>query len=305
LALSAAFYGQWRIPQPSAQDISQVLRRSDYHSQTVTVTGELISVGKSNANGRLQFGLQAELVQIEPHPQFKAITGQIYLTLPREAGKALIACQKIRVRGTLYQPQGSKNPAAWDFRQYLASQGVFAGLKGETAVPIGQGFCWLSQLRSRVIIAQGLWLPPAEGLLLSSIVLGQKAVNLPYELRHLFSQVGLSHVLAASGYQVSLLVGTTLMLTQNFSRRSRFILGIGVLLLYLGLTGLQPSVTRAALMWVGVLIGELSERRLKSLGALLVAATLLLIVNPIWIWDLGFQLSVLAILGIVVISPYL
>jgi|694.fasta_scaffold13677_3 competence protein ComEC len=305
LAICAAMYGQWRIPQASPQDVSQVVQISDRGSQPVTITGELLSVGRSNLHDRLQFWLRGELVQIDADPRFKPIAGQVYLTLPREVGEKFTPCQKVRVQGILYQPPGSKNPGSQDFRQYLAGQGVFAGLKGETAVPIGQGFCGFSQLRSRIVDAQGLWLPKTEGSLISSVVLGQKAVDLPYNLRNLFSQVGLSHVLAASGYQVSLLVGTTLLLTQKFPRRSRFGLGLGVLLFYLGLTGLQPSVTRAGLMWVGVLIGELYERRLKTLGALLLVATLLLVVNPIWIWDLGFQLSFLATFGIVVTSPYL
>ncbi|MEB3310566.1 MAG: ComEC/Rec2 family competence protein [Snowella sp.] len=311
VALTAAIYFQFRLPQPQKNDISQVLTQTSFPRKVVTVRGELISEGKTNAQGRVQFWLNTELVQARKNGDFQPVTGKLYLTLPNEAGENLITCQKVQVTGALYRPKAASNPGAMDFKQYLASQGVFAGLKGYNAKTVGSGFCLLSQLRQRIVTIQGAWLPKneqgksLEGLLLSSIVLGSKAVNLPYATRTLFNQVGLAHVLAASGFQVSLLVGTVLQFGQGLSKKTRFILGLAVLLLYLGLTGFQPSVTRAGVMWFAILIGELSDRRVNSLGSLLVAVTVLLLIMPIWIWDLGFQLSVLATLGIIVTAPYL
>ncbi|MFM7574231.1 MAG: ComEC/Rec2 family competence protein, partial [Snowella sp.] len=263
------------------------------------------------AKGRVQFWLAVESAQISQKSAFQPMTGTVYLTLPASVGSELNACQRVIVSGTLYAPKTASNPGAMDFKSYLASQGVFAGLRGKKAKVVGSGFCLLSQLRSRLVAVQSAWLPKddqgksIEGLLLSSIVLGSKAVNLPYETRTLFNQVGLAHILAASGYQVSLLVGTVLLLGKSLSPRSRFGLGLLTLLLYLGLTGFQPSVTRAGVMWLAILTSVFGDRRVKPLGSLLVAVTALLLVMPIWIWDLGFQLSVLATLGIIVTAPYL
>ncbi len=311
VALFAAIYFQFRVPQPSSNDVSQILARSSFPTKTVTVQGELISEGKSNAQGRVQFWLKTEFARTRKNGNFQPVTGKLYLTLPAEIGERLTICQRVQITGALYRPKAASNPGAMDFKQYLASQGAFAGLKGYNAKAIGSDFCVLSQLRQRIVKTQSAWLPQdeqgksIEGLLLSSIVLGSKAVNLPYATRTLFNQVGLAHVLAASGFQVSLLVGTVLQFGQGLSKRTRFILGLTILLLYLGLTGFQPSVTRAGVMWLAILIGELSDRRVNSLGSLLVAVTVLLLVMPIWIWDLGFQLSVLATLGIIVTAPYL
>lgn len=311
VALIAAVYFQLRLPQPRSNDISQVLAQTKFPSKIVTVQGELISEGKNNAQGRVQFWLNTELVQPRKNGDFKPVTGKLYLTLPAEVGRNLTICQKVQITGALYRPKAASNPGAMDFKRYLASQGAFAGLRGYQSKPIGSGFCLLSQLRQRLVTIQSAWLPQdeqgksTEGLLLSSIVLGSKAVNLPYATRTLFNQVGLAHVLAASGFQVSLLVGTVLQFGQGLSKKTRFILGLAILLLYLGLTGFQPSVTRASVMWFAILLGELSDRRVNSLGSLLVAVTVLLLVMPLWIWDLGFQLSVLATLGIIVTAPYL
>lgn len=309
IVLLAGGYYQGRQPQPSPQDVSRLLQTQDYALPAIA-TGELISEGKSTAKGNLQFWFRTTLVKPDQDPRFRPVTGRVYLTLPGNVGKNLTICRQIRVTGQLYRPRSGSGVGGWNFRDYLASQGVFAGFRGENVEMLGQGFCPLALLRQRIVQAQSAWLPKTtdgyspEGLLISSMVLGQKAVNLPYPLRELFGQVGLSHLLAASGFQVSLLVGSTLGVTKALPRKIRFALGLSVLGLYLGLTGFQASVARAGLMWFGILLGDYLERRVKPLGALLVAATLLLIINPLWIGDLGFQLSFLATFGIIVTSPY-
>jgi len=62
---------------------------------------------------------------------------------------------------------------------------------------------------------------------------------------------------------------------------------------------------RAILMGIGALIGLLYNRQVNSLGSLLLAATILLLWQPLWIWDLGFQLSFLATLGLIITVPLL
>jgi competence protein ComEC len=62
---------------------------------------------------------------------------------------------------------------------------------------------------------------------------------------------------------------------------------------------------RAALMGFGALIALLMDRRVRNLGSLILVATILLLFNPLWIWDLGFQLSFLATLGLIVTAPVL
>jgi ComEC/Rec2-related protein len=98
-------------------------------------------------------------------------------------------------------------------------------------------------------------------------------------------------------------LGIILAITQKFSPKVRFSLGLLTLLIYLGLTGISPSVLRATLMGLAVLISLLTERQTKPLSVLLIVAILLLIVNPAWIFDIGFQLSFLATLGLLVTVP--
>ncbi|MGL5035410.1 MAG: ComEC/Rec2 family competence protein, partial [Microcystaceae cyanobacterium] len=222
LALWAAFYYQLRSPQPSQNDISRILSKHR-SSQEVIITGELISSGRINAKGNMQFSFKTEFIKPNLKRTVQAMTGNIYLTLPKELGENFSECQKLRVTGQLFPLSRNRHPGFSNFRP--TNQDILVGLKGQKVDLIGQGFCWIPEWRSRIVQSQSQWLPKSErgeGLLISSIVLGQKAVSLPQELRDFFSRVGLSHILAASGYQVSLLVGTILILTQNLSRKSRF-----------------------------------------------------------------------------------
>jgi competence protein ComEC len=303
IAIFAVLYFQWRIPQPGLHDISHVLPSHSPHAQLVIVEGKLLSEPKLTRNQRVQVWLEAQQLK---KPQKQQVTGKLYLTVPRSPDQNLVEGQRVAVLGTLYRPRAALNPGAFDFANYLLRQGAFAGLKGFKIEALAGESSWgLAPLRKRIIDAQSLWLGDREGALVSSMVLGQKAVDLPYDLRDRFVQAGLAHVLAASGFQVSLLIGATVTLTRRFSERSQLIIGLVVIFLYLGLTGIQPSVLRAGLMGIGALVALVSDRKVRSLGAFLLSATILLFVNPLWIWDLSFQLSFLATLGILVTLPAL
>ena len=223
IALLASGYALWRFPQPSSTDISRLLDAPPRSPQAIVAIGTLTEGGRQNSQGKQQFWLSVEQVQRPPERIFRPSTGKVYLTLP--SGKTpWQRCQKIRVTGQLYRPMKPTNPSSFNFADYLAKQGIFAGISGKEAVLVKNQFCGLTPIRERIVQTQSAWLPQEgnkrwPGLLLSSIVLGQKAVNLPAELRNLFNQVGLSHFLAASGYQVSLFVGTVLAFGQRFPQK--------------------------------------------------------------------------------------
>jgi competence protein ComEC len=133
-------------------------------------------------------------------------------------------------------------------------------------------------------------------------VLGNRSVDIPFDIKDSFQRAGLSHALAASGFQVSLILGILLAATRRFSKTVQLGCGTAGLLVFGGLAGLQPAVSRAILMGFAVLAGIWFERKVRPVGSLLVAATTLLFIVPAWIWDIGFQLSFLATLGLLVTS---
>ncbi|MEM8605004.1 MAG: ComEC/Rec2 family competence protein, partial [Cyanobacteria bacterium P01_H01_bin.121] len=320
IACLAGLYFNWRLPQPSTSDISQLLTLTENPSQIVTVQGRIQKTPRLTRSQRVQFWLKVQqAIALEDIPQVETETetetvqpanqdwrGKVYVTVPLLQGTGLHPGEWVSVTGRLYQPQASSNPGGFDFRAYLERQGSFAGLKGDRLeiidVQTGLRFGWW-QIRDRIIRTQTLAMGSPAGPLVSAMVLGNRVVDLPFRIRDQFARLGLAHTIAASGFHVSLILGVVLWLAKRRSPRVRFFTGLTALLLYIGLTGLQPSILRASIMGIGALVGMLLDRSTKPLGALLFAAVLLLIWNPLWIWDLGFQLSFLATFGLLTTAP--
>ena len=233
------------------------------------------------------------------------VTGKLYVTVPLLQGTARYPGQWLTVAGKLYIPTVPENPGAFDFKGYLAKQGSFAGLAGRYITASSQQSWGLWQIRRRIVKSQVRWLGVPNGPLVSAMVLGRRAVDLPYDIRDQFIQVGLAHVLAASGFHVAIILSLVQVLTRRFSDRIQLGNGTTVLIAYVCLTGGSASVLRAAFMGFGALLAPVMQRKVNPLGCLLLSALLLLVINPLWIWDLCFQLSFLATLGLLVTSPAL
>ncbi len=330
-AFLASFYLAVRSPQATINDISKLIPvGGNTQEVAVTVRGRLASTPRLTQSGRSQFWLDTDLVsQINGGEAGvvvnREVSGKLYVTVPLLQATGLYADNTITVVGSLYKPQPPSNPGAFDFRAYLAREGAFAGLKGrqidwkrenaiadvnrlnsKTAAFWESSWMQPSQIqamRQRIVRSQLSQLNVPEGPLISAIALGKQAVDLPYNIRDYFVQAGLAHAIAASGTQVSMVLSLVIALTRRFSKQLQFCFGVSALFLLVGLTGFEASICRAALMGFGTLFALLLSREVKPLGLLLIAATILLLVNPLWIWDLGFQLSFLATFGLVVTAP--
>jgi competence protein ComEC len=134
--------------------------------------------------------------------------------------------------------------------------------------------------------------------------------DLDKDLQQSFSRIGAAHILAISGTHFSILFGMMyfmLSFTGN-SRKGRFVKQLILLPLMWGfafLTGFSPSVIRAALMLSIWGLGDAFFHRSFSLNTIAVAAFFMLLFHPLYLYDVGFQLSFLAVASIVVINPYL
>jgi competence protein ComEC len=317
LGLVAALNYGWQSPSPSLLDISHLLTQEATTGTQQVVWGRLLEMPRESRSGKGQLWLQVKQTQRissagQPQGSMLTTEGKLYVTVPLQAVQDLRPGQEVQVRGSLYAPSRAKNPNAFDFQQYLANRGIYAGLSGQSVTAEAPSGWGLWALRQRIVQAQAQGLGPERGALVSAMALGRRAVQVPYPIQDAFIQAGLAHTLAASGFHVSLLLGLVMAILRwptiqvRLARPGLAQLGIGsaVLAGYVLMTGAQPSVMRAALMGLGVLVGLALERRTKPLGCLLLAVTLLLLWNPTWIDDVGFRLSVMATLGLMVsVSP--
>lgn len=323
VGLLAALYFQMRLPRPAPDDVSELLGDTA-KPVSVVVHGFIDMPPRQTRSGKLQLEIEPfQTVQTDgdgKQIRAAAVSGRVYVTLPLSLQGDLYPGQMLTVQGALYRPKPASNPGGFDFQKYLAQRGMFAGLIGKAvSFPATEGrfreqWTWrrslssrlqhaLWQVRQRIVRSQAAGLGERPGALVSAMLLGKGAVDVPFDLRDSFANAGLAHALAASGFQVSLLIGIMLSLTRSLPSRASFVLSAGALLTYIGLTGLEPSVARAGVMGFAVLLAITLGRKVNPLNSLLLAATVLLLVNPIWIWNLGFQLSVLATLGLLVTAP--
>jgi competence protein ComEC len=138
------------------------------------------------------------------------------------------------------------------------------------------------------------------------ILLGDKSY-LNLELKDAFSGAGAMHLLAVSGLHVGIFLVILQWIFKTFGRKLprwfRFLLIVAVLWLYAGITGFSPSVNRAVTMFSFVAMGTLLGRRYNSMDGLLASAMILLAIKPYYLFDIGFQLSYFAMLGIFLFSP--
>jgi competence protein ComEC len=296
-ALAAALacsYAQIRTPHPQANDVSKYVSHKE-----VVVRGVVKELPSTTRSGRAKFTLAAEEIGLGAN-QLKSVSGDLYATISLTQATGLTPGQVVKISGRLYKPASPNHKSEFDFKKYLARSGIFAGLSGRNLELQGNPPAWGGwSIRSRMIRAHIAGAGVPEGALLSSLVLGNRAVDLPNDLKDTFIDVGLAAALAASGFQVSLILGTVLFLSQKSSPTQQFFRGAACLLGYLCLTGITPSVMRAVVMGFGGLIALVARRQQRPLVSLALAATILLMFQPMWIWDLGFQFSFLATLGLV------
>lgn len=148
-----------------------------------------------------------------------------------------------------------------------------------------------------------------EKSVLATITLGYRE-TMKREVKRSFSAVGVAHLLAVSGFHVAIVCGFLSLLVsflpRNRTGRSvRYLLTVSLLWIFAAITGLAASAVRAALMLTLYLTGRLLRRKTDSYNTLFAAAFCMLVYQPFYLFDIGFQLSYLAVFSILYIQPRL
>ena len=224
--------------------------------------------------------------------------------------------RQITLTGVLQQPQDKRNPGGFDYRAYLARQDVVGIIDAKGFLRVGAqgGFPplrWIESLRIRterviddIYTKGGTVEPSLHAQLLKGILLGKRS-DLPTETLDLFRNSGTFHVLAVSGLHVGLIAmfcyfGFSLF---RLPQKMLCLLTIVAVLIYACLIGFRPSVFRASLMTILFLFATLIDRDADLFNLLAFAALVLLLLNPAQLWDVGFQLSFVAVASIVYFVP--
>jgi competence protein ComEC len=199
----------------------------------------------------------------------------------------------------------------FDYRGYLQHEGIYSVIyyPNVEVLDRGQGvkpLQWIYALRERLSASLARALPEPQGALAQAILLGLRG-GVPDSLQQAFSATGTAHLLAISGLHMSIIIAIFLSLGVLLfgRRRSMYIwLTLGLTWLYVMLAGMNPPIVRAAIMGSLFLIAEYLGRQGSAIIALAFAAAVMVGIQPGLLWSVSFQLSFLAMAGLVLLFPY-
>ena len=238
--------------------------------------------------------------------------------MPLQYGK------KLTLTGVLLQPDTRRNPGGFDYRAYLARQKVSGIISHQGLLNIEEqsGFPplrWIEALRLRTeriidnayIKYKDTATNALHAQMLKGILLGKRG-DVPTETLEIFRNSGTFHVLAVSGLHVGLVAMFCFVAFTKFRvptlpyripPKIVSFLTIVAIIIYACLVGFRPSVFRAAFMATLYLFARIIDRDADIYNLLAVAALVLLLINPTQVWDVGFQLSFVAVSAIVYFVP--
>ncbi|MEO7295966.1 MAG: DNA internalization-related competence protein ComEC/Rec2 [Candidatus Limnocylindria bacterium] len=192
------------------------------------------------------------------------------------------------------------------YREYLARQGVGAIGRPRFAEVISTASgpsALLAGTRGTLLLGLNSIVPEPEAALGAGILLGVRASIAP-EINDAFATAGLTHVVAISGWNIAIVAALVAAMARPLERRpggrwTTAFVAAATVGGYVVLTGASPSVVRAALMAGAMLVARLGGSRAHAASALGLAALVMLFLAPAVLWDVGFQLSLLATGGLI------
>ncbi len=247
--------------------------------------------------------------------KWQPTTGELLVYLKVDTGQITPQSgQHLYLSGLIDTVKPPLNPDAFDFRAYLARQGVYHQL----FAPMG---AWridsIHQHLPLTLVLQSFCLKVLEKHLPSgdtyavgaALIMGERS-QLSQEIKQAYSNSGAVHVLSVSGLHVGVLAIVLRFLFGWFGQNKKaqklgLLLELGSIWLFTLLTGAAPATLRAAVMFSMIIGARAVVRQYNIWNILAASAFSLLCWQPNLLWDIGFQLSYLAIAGIVAFQPWI
>lgn len=216
----------------------------------------------------------------------------------------------VHLEGQLKPPRPPGNPGQFDFQAYLANQGIYYNLnikKAANAHLLSSApplISWIDSQRSRAEKLVRQVLPAEEAAILLGMIWGGRT-GIDDRQYEDFQKTGIVHLFSVGGLHVGFLLVLInwLVSLSGAGSKGRFIAGVSGLLLYGTMVGWPPPVMRAVLMGILGLLAYLSGRENGLLNGLSLSGAIILLVDPALLFDLSFQLTMLATGGIVCLFP--
>ena len=304
-----------------------LLRQIPY--ERMNVTGHLSRPVERNGGAsprpRIYLDVERALIRGVEVP----MTGVVRITLASRLKKIPEIGDKLLIQRVRFKPpERFKNPGAFDYREFLRLRGVhavgYSGVNNIHLLEAKEKWGWrrlLFRFRERMSAHMHAVYPERAAGLIEAMTIGLRE-GIDLELKDAFRRSGAAHLLAISGLHVGFIAAFFFFALQGILRRlppkffplHPFVLtpsklaALGVIplvILFALLSGARISTVRATIMIVTYLLTRLLERPGTAIHSVLLAALLILLVEPGFIWDVGFQLSFVAVSAIILAADRL
>ena len=298
MLLAAFALGGWRLEQAQPK-ISSVDLAFYQPCDNAVVIGTIVSFPERSKYSSVAI-VASDYLFIDGEE--KPVSGKLELRLP--GGFHLAYGDRVKLSGKLSSTIKNNQPL---YAAYLPRKGILSRMAYPhiTTLAQGQGHPLMANifvLRQRALVFLQNQLPLYESSLLSGILLGVDW-NIPRFLEDAYRMTGTVHIIAISGFNIALVAALVIRLLRRiFKPWLAAGLAILAILFYTLLVGAEPSVVRAAIMGGLSLPAYLIGRRIIAINSLVFTAVVMLLINPFLLWDIGFQLSFLATLGLMVLA---
>ena len=283
-----------------------------YRAKNVSVTGEIVKIDLKRES-ELLFYIQTDTIRSDDF----FVNDKIKLLCKfrdevvniNELYDNLKPGNKVNLNGTFYKGREKRNPGEFDYSNYLHSKGITGIIFIDTisCVRVVQNDISavkniIHQARKSIDGQIRKYHSAETASLLRGLLLADRR-EIDYETKNQFVNAGVIHVLAVSGLHVGYIVLIFFLVFGRFSLFLRSILTVIGLLCFMLITGVPPSVFRATLMAVILIVSFLLNRSTNLINSIAIAAIIILTVDPNEIYNPGFQLSFTAVLSIAIIYP--
>ncbi|SDT30472.1 competence protein ComEC [Mucilaginibacter mallensis] len=290
------------------------LNRSTHFSKT-TAQYAIVKISNEPVLKNGLFRFKADVKESVSNGKQTPVTGNLLITIKDTSAKNLYYGDELLIPANYKPVDPPFNPAEFNYKQYLAYQNIhyqsflyphqYAVIAYNTENAV---VAYSLRLKQRLIQKFKAGMTDTSAVAVASaIILGYKA-DMSSNVLQAYSATGTVYVLTVSGAQVAVIY---LMLSwalgflwqYKYGRLIRAVIIISILCYYALLTGFSPAVCRAVLMVSLIVIGKTYSRYINSLNLLAVSAFLLLFYDPYFITEVGFQLSYIAISGLIIFRP--
>lgn len=288
-ALTAMLY-QLSLPVMSSRQLAS------YHLKgKVSLTG-LVILPPEEKSSSLEVVVAAENIRISGKEH--EVEGKLLFYIP--IGTTLKYGDRVEIWGELEKPEEGEE---FQWREYLRHKDIYTTTRypqikvkaHDQGNPILAALYRLRDHGGRVLTQI---FPSPEDALLRGILLGDESA-ISKSMDAAYRRTGTSHIIAISGFNMAVLAGfVSIFLTRQLGSKRGAVATIVLLATYSLLVGGSPSVLRAAFMGAFTVIAGVIARKGNTLNSLGLSAFLMVLINPHLPWDLGFQFSFLATLGL-------